>query len=235
MRARRRRGFTLIELLVVVAIIALLAALLLPALQTAKNQGKRAACASNLHQLSLALQAYADDFNGWLPAAASTCFGSSAPPPRYSEWYIYGLGDGIEAVFTPYVSRNDRVWFCPGNPTGIDKMMSKWWGAGNCYAAGYYYYAYLLTTYWPASPQRLSDPPNSLLVGDLAMLWSSSGQPILYDEVWYASHLNNAADVVGANWARLDGGVVWYPRSQMKLTVTMIGLYQHWLPSDVMP
>ncbi len=64
---RRHPAFTLIELLVVIAIIAILAALLLPALSRAKGLARRAACSSNLRQLSLALKIYATDHNGQLP------------------------------------------------------------------------------------------------------------------------------------------------------------------------
>jgi len=59
-----RKGFTLIELLVVIAIIAVLMAILMPALNRAREQGKRAACLSNLKQLGLAWIMYADDNDG---------------------------------------------------------------------------------------------------------------------------------------------------------------------------
>jgi len=57
----KQGGFTLIELLVVIAIIAILMAILMPALQRAREQGKRAACLNNLHQLGLAWIMYADE------------------------------------------------------------------------------------------------------------------------------------------------------------------------------
>jgi len=64
------RGFTLIELLVVVAIIALLISILLPSLARAKKNAKKSVCASNLHQIGLAMPAYLQDNNDWYPACS---------------------------------------------------------------------------------------------------------------------------------------------------------------------
>lgn len=74
---RKRRGFTIMEIMVVTAIIAVLAALLLPALQGGRVRAKTTQCLNNMRQLGLAIHMYADDWNGYLPCP-SDAFGASA-------------------------------------------------------------------------------------------------------------------------------------------------------------
>ncbi|MBM4048240.1 MAG: DUF1559 domain-containing protein, partial [Planctomycetes bacterium] len=68
-RAPRPWAFTLIEMLVVILIISVLAALLLPALMSARERGRTATCQGNLRQFGLAFQIYTNDFDGLLPVS----------------------------------------------------------------------------------------------------------------------------------------------------------------------
>jgi len=65
-------SFTLIELLIVIAIIAILAAILLPSLQKARARGKMSTCVNNLKQVGLAAYNYSNDNGGWMPHGASS-------------------------------------------------------------------------------------------------------------------------------------------------------------------
>ncbi len=85
MKPERRKVFTLIELLVVIAIIAILAAMLLPALNKAREKAKDSSCKNNLKQFGVALALYLDDYSGTYP------YGRFAGNLTNDESYIFKL------------------------------------------------------------------------------------------------------------------------------------------------
>ncbi len=106
-------GFTLIELLVVVAIIAVLVAILLPALATARNLAHQTVCASNLRQFGLASRYYSEDNNGVIVSAHF-----HIPPNDDRFWF---------SLLRPYIYQKTRfegyggdlykMYICPADPT----------------------------------------------------------------------------------------------------------------------
>jgi len=104
-------GFTLIELLVVILIIAVLAAMLLPALGRAKEKAKFIKCVNNIHQLSLAWVTYAVDNNDRLVANGKSDPGGSTQTKLWVQGAFYYAADNINtdlilndkyALFSPY-------------------------------------------------------------------------------------------------------------------------------------
>jgi prepilin-type processing-associated H-X9-DG protein/prepilin-type N-terminal cleavage/methylation domain-containing protein len=101
----RRWGFTLVELLVVLAVLALMAAILLPSLSVARARARETDCRSRLHQIGLALRMYSDDNNGGFPSSLGTLYsGWSFELIRYlHKTPPYGCPDVKNWVFNPHI------------------------------------------------------------------------------------------------------------------------------------
>ncbi len=112
---RAKRAFTVIELLVVISIIALLIALLLPALGQAKEAAHNAQCLANLKQLAFAILNYAEDNGNTFPRPKQD--NTATPPARSwcdgSAWGQSAINGMRTGTIFEYVGKDEKVYLCP--------------------------------------------------------------------------------------------------------------------------
>jgi prepilin-type N-terminal cleavage/methylation domain-containing protein len=244
-RRQARVAFTIIELLVVVAIIAILAAMLLPVLGRAKESARRVVCMNNLRQSVQALLFYADENERWFPRGS---YWTGAPFYHSADWMCNNnFFDGGDAFFPEYLP-DPQLLSCDGR--GCSTRSSSWMAQ---YSKGPRNRAY---------PQNENDPnhPSGAYVGDTGYLYwaywngtpehchglrragcgspkdseeAASRYPVISDATqdggsgrWLWNHYDMpyaggwgdpSAVAAGATMGFGDGHATWYPFSQLHI------------------
>jgi type II secretory pathway pseudopilin PulG len=213
---------------VVIAIIAILAALLLPALATAKEKGKRAACKSNLRQLGLTVHMYGMDFQDIVPDGRD----NQNPP----QWHAIRVNSVTYSNMIAYTG-NIKIFDCPNFTYGSFNRFADRYG----YLVGYFYLGHVVAS-WPTisqyywhSPLKTTESPTNFISADAnifggaecAAPHAKSG-PIMRTSAASpnipATFVNDAAPGdtpwtvggVGGNVGYLDGSVIWRGKREMK-------------------
>jgi prepilin-type N-terminal cleavage/methylation domain-containing protein len=222
-----KNGFTLIELLVVIAIIAILAAMLLPALASAKEKAKRAQCINNLRQIAVGMTVYAGDNDDKVVQARP----QSTQVPGSKAWVQLDLNiadaNGLKTIGLIVQSNVPSIWTCPNRRTfpNFDATYSEW-------NIGYQYFGGITT--W-VNPLYTAGMPSlsPVKLGNAKPWWALAADAIVkvdtgwggvpgngYDVENYVNippHKNGGSQVpAGGNEVFCDGSAQWIKLAQMR-------------------
>ncbi len=216
--AMSKRGFTLVELLVVVAIIAILLAILLPAMESAVARAQQAVCLSNLKQIGLAVGGYLGDNKRVYPYGPKLPAGQIKHPQDSTAGWSDASGliaDPPQYQLRSYTSNSIKVYRCP---TDANPLQYNWWTYRSVYpdmnlaqqGGSYTFNEHLL---YGTSAYRNYTFKFTDIVGDVQTLpYIADGFVLPHGWFWTNNDPNEPARVYGAriNWSHMNSVSMYF-------------------------
>lgn len=208
-----RHGFTLIEMLVVIAIIALLASLLLPALNKVKERARRIVCLANQRQISLSLAQYANDWNDYLPAMDLQSR-MNAGLNFFLQIHEVDNWVGLGRLIGTKLIENPKHLYCPSQRSEFFSYPDAWddpdTGIANSRICGYFY--------------RIFDQPNPPIITQADVDYLDN---LRYSKMEHIMALTS--DIFGPTTWRLEEHTTWPHRKPLGVNVAYSDGHAKWV------